>query len=79
MPLVILDTDIGSSTDDLFTLEMLHYYQQQGSCKLIGVVVNREGEDCAACADAMNTYFNNGDDAWRSVMLEKIRNVNKTH
>ena len=61
VPLVILDTDIGSSTDDLFTLEMLHYYQQQGSCKLIGVVVNREGEDCAACADVMNTYFNNGD------------------
>ena len=61
VPLVILDTDIGSSTDDLFALEMLHYYQQQGRCKLLGVVVNREGEDCAACADVMNTYFNNGD------------------
>ena len=57
VPLVILDTDIGSSTDDLFALEMLHYYQQQGRCKLIGVVVDREGEDCAACADVMNTYF----------------------
>ena len=61
VPLVILDTDIGSSTDDLFTLEMLHYYQQQGRCKLLGVVVDREGEDCAACADVINTYFNNGD------------------
>ena len=61
MPLIILDTDIGSSTDDLFTLEMLYYYQQQGRCKLLGVVVDREGEDCAACADVMNTYFNNGD------------------
>ncbi len=61
VPLVILDTDIGSSTDDLFTLEMLHYYQQQGRCKLLGVVVDREGEDCAACADVMNTYFNHGD------------------
>ena len=55
VPLVILDTDIGSSTDDLFTLEMLHYYQQQGRCKLLGVVVDREGEDCAACTDVMNT------------------------
>ncbi len=61
VPQVILDTDIGSSTDDLFALEMLHYYQQQGRCKLLGVVVDREGEDCAACADVMNTYFNNGD------------------
>ena len=57
VPLVILDTDIGSSTDDLFALEMLHYYQQQGRCKLLGVVVDREGEDCAACVDVMNTYF----------------------
>ena len=60
VPLIILDTDIGSSTDDLFSLEMLYYYQQQGRCKLLGVVVDREGEECAACADVMNTYFNSG-------------------
>ena len=60
VPLVIFDTDIGSSTDDLFSLEMLYHYQKQGKCKLLGVVVDREGEDCAACADVMNTYFNNG-------------------
>ena len=60
VPLVILDTDIGSSTDDLFSLEMLYYYQKQGRCKLLGVVVDREGEDCAACADVMNTYFDSG-------------------
>ena len=60
VPLVILDTDIGSSTDDLFSLEMLYNYQEQGKCKLLGVVVDRVGEDCAACADVMNTYFNNG-------------------
>ena len=61
VPLVILDTDIGSSTDDLFALEMLHNYEQQGRCRLLGVVVDREGEDCAACADVMNTYFGHGD------------------
>ena len=60
VPLIILDTDIGSSTDDLFSLEMLYYYQQQGRCQLLGVVVDREGEDCAACADVMNTYFGQG-------------------
>ena len=57
MPLIIFDTDIGSSTDDLFALEMLYRYEQQGACKLLGVVVDREGEDCAAVADVMNNYF----------------------
>lgn len=57
VPLVILDTDIGSSTDDLFALEMLYRYEQEGRCQLLGVVVDREGEDCAAVADVMNTYF----------------------
>ena len=33
MPLVILDTDIGSSTDDLFALEMLYRYEEQGLCR----------------------------------------------
>ena len=61
VPLVILDTDIGSSTDDLFALEMLCRYDDEGRCRLLGVVVDREGETCAACADVMNTYFGHGD------------------
>ena len=56
-PLVILDTDIGSSTDDLFALEMLYYYHDEGRCKLLGVVVDRMGEHCAAITDVMNTHF----------------------
>ena len=61
VPLVIFDTDIGSSTDDLFALEMLYRYEEQGLCRLLGVVVDREGSECAACADVMNTYFDRGD------------------
>ena len=61
VPLIIMDTDIGSSTDDLFTLVMVYNYQEQKRCKLLGVVVDREGEDCAACADVMNTYYGYGD------------------
>lgn len=61
MPLVIFDTDIGSSTDDLFSLEMLYRYEEQGRCRLLGVVVDREGETYAACADVINTYFGRGD------------------
>ena len=61
MPLVILDTDIGSSTDDLFALEMLYRYEEQGLCRLLGVVVDREGEQNAVFTDVMNTYFGHGD------------------
>ena len=61
VPLVIYDTDIGSSTDDLIALEMLHHYTDEGRCQLIGVVVDRHGEEYAALADAMNTYFGHGD------------------
>ena len=56
-PLVILDTDIGSSTDDLFAMQMLYRYADEGKCKFLGVVVDRQGEDYAALADVMNTYF----------------------
>ncbi len=61
MPLIILDTDIGSSTDDLFALEMLYRYEEQGLCRLLGVVVDREGEQNAVFTDVMNTYFGHGD------------------
>ena len=58
VPLVILDTDIGSSTDDLFALELLYRYNDLGKCKLLGVVVDREGKENAALVDVMNTYYN---------------------
>lgn len=61
IPLIILDTDIGAATDDLFALEMLYNYERQGRCRLLGVIVDREGEDCAATADVMNTYWGRGD------------------
>lgn len=61
VPLIILDTDIGSSTDDLFAMEMLYHYMNEGKCKLLGVVVDRMGEDCAALADVMNVYFDYAD------------------
>ena len=61
VPLVILDTDIGSSTDDLFALEMLYRYEDEGRCRLLGVMVDREGERNAAFVDVMNTYFGHAD------------------
>jgi hypothetical protein len=61
VPLVIFDTDLGSSADDLFALEMLYRYEDEGRCRLLGVMVDRENERNAAFADVMNTYFGHGD------------------
>ncbi len=61
VPLIILDADLGSSTDDLFAMEMLYNYERQGRCRLLGVIVDREGVGCAATADVMNTYWGRGD------------------
>ena len=61
VPLVIYDTDLCSSADDLFALEMLYRYEDEGRCRLLGVMVDREGERNAAFADVMNTYFGHGD------------------
>ena len=61
VPLIIYDTDIGSSADDLFALEMLYRYEDEERCRLLGVVVDREGEQNAAFADVMNTYFGHPD------------------
>lgn len=33
----------------------------KGRCNLLGVMVNREGEEYAALADLMNTFFGHGD------------------
>ena len=57
VPRIILDVDICSSTDDLFAMEMLYRYADQGRCQLLGIVVDREGEGHAPFADVMNTYF----------------------
>ena len=61
VPLVILDTDICSSADDLFSMEMLYRYDDLKLCRLLGVVVDREGEENADFADMMNTYFGHPD------------------
>lgn len=62
---VIFDTDIGSSTDDLFALKLLYFYADRGEFELIGGIVSREQEGnwekFAKLADVMNTYYGYGD------------------
>lgn len=61
IPHIIFDTDIVSSTDDLVALRALYNYMDAGKCELIGIVVDREGEANAACADVFNTFYNHPD------------------
>lgn len=61
IPTIILDTDIGSSTDDLFALQSLYRCHQAKTCNFIGVIVDRMGENNAAITDVMNTYYGMGD------------------
>jgi len=61
VPIVIYDTDIGSSTDDLFALGILYHMAHTEKCKLIGGIVCRMGEECVRMADILNTYHGFGD------------------
>jgi len=54
---VILDCDMGSSTDDLFALMMLYRYMDMKRCNLIGVVVDRMGKANADIVDMMNNFY----------------------
>ncbi len=58
---MILDSDFGSSTDDLFALMMLNHYIDEGKVNLMGVVVDREGEKNAQLVDVFNTYYGHPD------------------
>ena len=51
---MILDSDFGSSTDDLFALMMLNHDIDDGLVDLKGVVVDREGQKNAELVD-LNT------------------------
>jgi len=58
---IILDCDMGSSTDDLFALMMLYRYMDMQRCRLLGVIVDRMGKANADIVDAMNLYYGHPD------------------
>lgn len=58
---MILDSDFGSSTDDLFALMMLHHYIDDGLVDLKGIIVDREGEKNAGIVDIFDTYYGHPD------------------
>lgn len=58
---VILDTDFGSCTDDLFSILMLYHYIEDGLVDLKGVIVDREGDRNAILVDVFNRYYGHPD------------------
>ncbi len=54
---MILDTDFGSCTDDLFSLIMLYHYIEDGLVDLRGIVVDREGDRNAVLVDVFNQFY----------------------
>lgn len=59
-PYIIYDTDIGSSTDDLFALGIIYYFAHHTDYELIGGIVCRMGDEYIKLADLMNTYYGFG-------------------
>jgi len=54
---VILDSDVGSSTDDLFALDLLYKYMDEGKVNLLAVMLDREGDVSAEITDVFNTWY----------------------
>ena len=54
---MILDTDFGSCTDDVFALIMLYHYIEEGLVDLKGIVVDREGDRNAVLVDVFNEFY----------------------
>ena len=48
VPTVIIDTDMGSSTDDLFALEIAARGHKEGDLELAAVMLDRSGADNVA-------------------------------
>ncbi len=58
---MILDTDFGSCTDDLFAIVMLYHYIEDGLVDLKGVIVDREGDRNAVLVDVFNRFYGHPD------------------
>ena len=57
VPVMILDTDVASSADDLVTLSCLYHLADKGRINLAAIMVNRNGDVNAKMVDIMNTYY----------------------
>lgn len=62
IPLIILDTDMGSDCDDVGALAILHQYVKQGKARLLGCIYSSGKVPFGAgVIDAINTYYGKPD------------------
>ena len=54
---VIIDTDLGNCTDDLFALQAAFAYRAKGKCRILGVLQSCGEEKCHRLADALMHYY----------------------
>lgn len=54
---IILDMDLGSSTDDIICMDLLFGYQAAGRANILGIICDRMGEQNAAVADIYRTHY----------------------
>ena len=54
---VIIDTDLGNCTDDLFALQAAFAFRAKGECNILGVMQGCGEEKCHKLADALMHYY----------------------
>lgn len=58
---IIFDTDIGNDIDDTEALCLLNRYIDLGKINLLGICLNKEGENTAKFVDIVNTFYGHAD------------------
>ena len=58
---VIFDTDFGGDADDLGALAMLHHFQDEKSCQVLGIMLWINEQYAVSAVDAVNRYYRHPD------------------
>ncbi len=56
-PKIIFDTDIGTATDDLGALAMLHNFVKNGNCELLAIMSWETDKYTVSAIDAINRFY----------------------
>lgn len=54
---LIIDTDLGSDSDDVGALMVAHRLQQKGQCKLLAITSSTSRRDSVAAIDIVNRFY----------------------
>lgn len=71
---IILDTDIGSSTDDLVAMAMLYDYMEEGKAEVLGIMLDRKGDPFNRFTTFMNHWYNHDE-----IPVGEVENAPSNH